>query len=76
MTDFTTWVLRRQRVLPQADRLILLIRAAGASGIPEGEVRSSIELPRKTVDGLLAALVQARQIVMVQRQGRRFCVGR
>jgi len=75
MTDFTTWLLRRQGVLPQADRLILLIRAAGPSGIPEGELRSAVELPRKTVDGLLTALVQAGQIKVVQRQGRRFCVG-
>lgn len=76
MMDFATWVLRRQNVLPQADRLILLIRTSGASGIPVGELRSSVKLPLKTVDGLLDALVQAGQIKMVQRQGKRVCVSR
>jgi hypothetical protein len=76
MMDFMTWVLMQKDVVPDADRLVLLIRAAGPSGIPEGELRSAVDLPRKTVDDLLTALVQAGQIVIVDRQGKRFCVSR
>jgi hypothetical protein len=76
MMDFMTWVLMQKDVVPDADRLVLLIRAAGPSGIPEGELRSAVDLPRKTVDDLLRALAQAGQIVIVDRQGKRFCVSR
>lgn len=76
MMDFMTWVLRQKDVVPDADRLVLLIRAAGPSGIPEGKLRSRVDLSRKTVDDLLTALVQAGQIVIVDRQGERFCVSR
>lgn len=66
----------RQRLLPPADRLILLIRAAGPSGISEGELRSAVGLPKKTVDNLLKALAQAWQIAVVARAGRRFYISR
>ena len=76
MIGFMTWVLRQKGVVPDADRLILLIKAAGPSGIPERELRSAVELPLQTVDALLAALTQARQVAVADRNGERVYIGR
>ena len=53
-----------------------LIRAAGPSGVREGDLRSAAELPRKMFDRLLQALVEAGVIQVVERGGVRFVIGR
>ena len=69
--DFSNWLLKRQKTLPHADRLTVLIQAAGANGIPEGELRSAVDLPRKLFDALLDALVGSRQVGVIERDGKR-----
>jgi hypothetical protein len=71
---FVNWLLKRQGILPPADRLALMIRAAGPAGIPEGELRSAVDLPWKTVNDLLDALVRAWQVRVVEREGKRVYV--
>ena len=69
--DFTSWILKRQNLIPQADRLTLLINSAGAAGIAEPELRGRVDLPKKIVDDLLQALIQAGQVAVFERGGKR-----
>jgi hypothetical protein len=55
---FNAWLLKKE--IPDSDHLAVLIQQAGRNGIPENELRSGVELPKKLVDELLAALVDAR----------------
>jgi hypothetical protein len=67
---FTDWLLKKE--IPDSDRLAMLIQSAGAAGIPETKLRSGIELPKKLVDELLAALVQSRMVRVAERDGIRW----
>jgi hypothetical protein len=60
--NFTTWLLHKKDLVPPPDWLVLLIRAAGANGITEGELRSAVDSPKKLVDDLLRALISAGQV--------------
>jgi hypothetical protein len=74
--DFHAWLQQRPGPLPDADRLIQLIWQAGRLGIPQGQLRAAVELPRETFDELLAALVSARTVAVVEKDGKRWYVGR
>ena len=67
---FTNWL--QQKHVPDADRIASLIQQAGPAGIPETQLRSGIELPKKLVDELLAALVDARIVRVAERDGMRW----
>ena len=67
---FESWLQNRQ--IPDADRISVLIQAARKNGIPEGELRGAVDLPRKLMDDLLAALVGSGQIRAVERGGKRW----
>jgi hypothetical protein len=71
--SFNAWL--RQRQIPDSDRLFALIQAAGSAGIPEKELRGSVELSRRLVDDLLAALVGSRVVRVAENGGKRlfFC---
>ena len=58
---------------PKADRVMLLLLSAGASGIPEGALRSAEELPRSLLDDLLDALVAAGQVKVMLKDGKSVC---
>jgi hypothetical protein len=74
--DFQTWLLKKHNTLPDADRLVLLIQQAGPNGIPEGQLRSQVDLPMKLVDDLLAALVSACMVGVVVKGGKTFYFSR
>jgi hypothetical protein len=67
---FNAWLLKKK--IPDSDRLAMLIQQAGATGIPENQLRGSVELPKKLVDELLVALVSSRMVRMIQRGGIRW----
>jgi hypothetical protein len=67
---FIHWL--QQKHVPDSDRLAALIQQAGAAGIPENELRGQVELPKKLVDELLAALVQSRIVRVAERDGVRW----
>ena len=67
---FNTWLHKKE--IPDSDRLAMLIQSAGAGGIPETQLRSGIDLPKKLVDELLQALVQSRIVKMKEQQGIRW----
>jgi hypothetical protein len=69
--QFTHWLLKR---LPDSDKITAMIQQAGPSGIPENELRSRVDLPKKLVDELLQALVSARVVRVYQKEGKRYYV--
>jgi hypothetical protein len=71
---FSHWLLNRQ--VPDSDRLSMLIQQAGRNGIPEGQLRSQVELPFKLVTQLLQAMVSARMVGVVERDGMRVYLSR
>jgi hypothetical protein len=70
---FNAWL--QQKNIPDSDRLAMQIQSAGANGIPETELRSKIELPKQLVDELLMALVDARIVRVIERDGVRWYFG-
>jgi hypothetical protein len=67
---FTNWL--QQKHIPDCDRLAAHIQSAGRNGIPENQLRGSVELPKKLVDDLLVALVDARMVRVAERGGMRW----
>ena len=67
---FTNWL--QQKHAPASDRIAMIIQSAGQNGIPETQLRSGIELPKKLVDELLQALVDARIVRVAERDGIRW----
>ena len=68
---FQNWLELRRKEIPKADRVMLSLQSVGSSGIPESELRSMSELPRKLMDDLLDALVSARQVNVAVKDGKR-----
>ena len=71
--NFTNWL--QQKHAPDSDKIAMLIQQAGPTGIPETQLRSGIELPKKLVDELLQALVDARMVRVAERNGIRWYFG-
>jgi hypothetical protein len=67
---FAHWLHQRHVLDP--DKLTALIQQAGREGIPENELRGSVDLPKQLVDELLAALVSSRIVRVIERQGIRW----
>jgi hypothetical protein len=67
---FNHWLLKKE--IPDSDRIAALIQQAGRSGIPENQLRGSVELPKQLVDELLAALVQSRIVTVIEKGGVRW----
>jgi hypothetical protein len=67
---FNAWLLKKE--IPDSDRLAMLIQSSGRNGIPENQLRGSVELPKKLVDDLLAALVGSRMVRVAERNGIRW----
>jgi len=68
--NFNAWLLKKE--IPDSDRLAMLIQSSGRNGIPENELRGSVDLPKQLVDELLAALVDARIVRVIERDGIRW----
>ena len=71
--NFNAWLLKKE--IPDSDRLAMLIQSSGRNGIPENELRGSVDLPKQLVDELLAALVDARIVRVIERDGVRWYFG-
>lgn len=71
--DFQRWVRHRQaqpkKLLPECDRVLHVIAAAGPSGITDGDLGTHIQLHRRTLDELLEALLQVGRITRTFQQG-------
>jgi hypothetical protein len=74
--DFTNWLHSRLQKMPECDKLHLLIQAAGPNGIPEGELRSQVDLPMKLFDQLVQSMVGAGLVKVVGRGEERVYLAR
>ena len=63
--SFKSWE-RRRRKLPESERLLPLLRAAGATGMTRLQVGNAIELDRDTLDELLGGLVGAGMLILAR----------
>jgi hypothetical protein len=70
--SFMKWMkLRRSqppKELPESDRLMHVIAAAGPQGISRGDLGKEIQLGPETIDALLDSLVGLRQVTIVFQQ--------
>ena len=65
---FKSWE-RRRHISPEADRILPLLKAAGASGMNRKQLGSAIRLDRDVLDGLLGGLVGLGLIVVAWEDG-------
>ena len=70
---FNAWLHQRHVLDPE--KITALIHSAGPGGIPETELRGSVDLSKTLVDELLATLVQSRMVRVSQRDGVRWYFG-
>jgi hypothetical protein len=68
MKTYWEWI-HRDAPIPQADRVMVLIRQAGPQGISRGGIGGQIDLDKETLDDLLAALVNSGQAVLTRERG-------
>ena len=73
MHTFHQWIEARKLAPPisESDRLMRFIMRAGPGGIAEGDLKKQIDLPRQTVDELLAGLLGLGLIVVTGQYGVR-----
>lgn len=57
VASFKTWEQRR-RLQPDADRLLPIIGAAGATGVSRRQLGHAVDLDRDVLDQLLSGLVE------------------
>ena len=70
--SFESWVRHRHGmddVTPEADKIVPLVAAAGASGMSRRQLGNAIKLDRDVLDELLAGLVQAGLLVVASEDG-------
>ena len=66
--SFSSWVRHRHgldNVTPEADKIVPLVAAAGASGMNRKQLGSAIRLDRDALDGLLGGMVGIGLLVVV-----------
>ena len=56
--SFKSWLDRRRRGPPEADKIVPLVAAAGAPGMNRKQLGSAILLDRDVLDDLLAGMVR------------------
>ncbi len=71
--QFVQWLESRKPApeISESDRLMRFIMQAGPGGIAEGDLKKQIDLPRQTVDQLLAGLLGLGLIVVTGQYGER-----
>ena len=70
--SFTSWVRHRHgtnNLTPEADRIVPLIAAAGASGMNRQQLGHAIDLDRQLLDDLLAGLVRSGLLSVADEAG-------
>ena len=60
---FKTWMRRRHRLAPEADRVLPLIVRAGSLGMDRRQIGSAVDLDRDTLDDLLGTMVSAGMLI-------------
>lgn len=71
--DFQKWVRHRDsqppKQMPECERLLQVVSAAGPRGISRNELGQEIQLAPDTLDELISAFVRLGQINMAKENG-------
>lgn len=71
--DFHKWVRLRDarppKQMPECDRILQVVAAAGNRGISRGDLGQEIKLDRNTLTDLVAAYLRLGQITVTQENG-------
>lgn len=74
MQDFTRWIEESHRLAQatsEGDKIEQILQAAGPAGVSESDLRKSVKLDRRILDGILNAMLQIKMIAAVERNGER-----
>ncbi len=71
LQPFTTWAKKRQLIIPEPDRLLLLIKQAGTRGMSRAEIGSATQMDRDFLDQFLDGLVRVGVLRVMDRGGMR-----
>jgi len=61
--SFTAWEQRRRSISPKADRILPLVKAAGAYRMTRRQIGHAVDLDRDVLDQLLNGLVSAGMLM-------------
>jgi hypothetical protein len=67
--SFESWLDRRRRGPPEADRVLPLVAAAGASGMSRRQIGHAVRLDRDVLDELLDGLVRSGLLMVAWENG-------
>ena len=67
--SFKSWLDRRRRGPPEADRVLPLVAASGPNGMNRKQLGNALDLERETLDGLLAGMVRAGLLTVAWENG-------
>ena len=63
--SFESWVRHRHGdVMPEADRILPLLKAPGAMGMSRKQIGHAVEIDRDILDDLLASMVGASMLML------------
>ena len=62
--SFHSWLRRRHDPIPQADKIMPLVAAAGPTGMTRGQIGHAVALDRDVLDELLDGLVRSGLLVV------------
>ena len=73
MHTFHQWIEARKLApqISESDRLMRIIMRAGPGGVAESDFKKQIDLPRQSVDELLAGLLGLGLIIVTGQYGER-----
>ena len=70
LPSFRLWLDHRPPQVPDAASLALLVARSGAAGVSREEMARALGVPSEALEPLLRAMVVARQVVMLKRDGQ------
>jgi hypothetical protein len=70
MQPFRTWLEHCPQQVPDAGALALLIARFGTAGASREEIAKAVGIPSDALEPLLRAMVVARQVVVLKRDGQ------
>jgi hypothetical protein len=69
LPSFHSWLDHRPQTVPDAASAALLIARSGARGVSREGLSAALGVSEETLESLLRAMVVARQVVALKRDG-------
>ncbi len=62
--SFNNWMRRRRHISPESERILPIVKAAGAMGMSRKQIGHAVDLDRDVLDDLLAAMIGAGMLIL------------